>query len=305
MNAFPEDPCGAGTPARENVEHSAVSPDGLRQVSTEVIPAAQVDPISPTLSGAPVLPDIPPDPAWNALDLLRLTLLTIVALFLGVFAVLFVTRFLIYPHSSLSDLSRFPLVMVAGQALAYLLVLAYMYILVTRERHRPDFRAAIHWNSPSFPALYVLVGFVLSVALQILASRMPIPKNLPIDTLFRTPAEAWVLTIFGITLAPLMEELFFRGFLYPVLARRWGAFWSILVTALLFALIHSPQYGYSWAAVLIVCLVGVVLTTVRAVTKSVASSFLAHVGYNATLMALAAWATDGFRHMEKAGVLLF
>jgi hypothetical protein len=51
--------------------------------------------------------------------------------------------------------------------------------------------------------------------------------------------------------------------------------------------------------------VGVVLTAVRAITKSVASSFIAHVGYNATLMVLTAVATDGFRHMDKAGVLLF
>ena len=56
---------------------------------------------------------------------------------------------------------------------------------------------------------------------------------------------------------------------------------------------------------LIIFLVGIVLTTVRAVTKSVASSFLAHVGYNGTLMVLAAWATDGFRHMEKAAFLMF
>jgi len=48
-----------------------------------------------------------------------------------------------------------------------------------------------------------------------------------------------------------------------------------------------------------------VLTTIRAVTKSVASSFLAHVGYNGTLMVLAAVATDGFRHMEKVGIVLF
>ena len=40
---------------------------------------------------------------------------------------------------------------------------------------------------------------------------------------------------------------------------------------------------------LIIFLVGIVLTAVRAVTKSVASSFLAHVGYNGTLMVLAAW----------------
>jgi hypothetical protein len=55
--------------------------------------------------------------------------------------------------------------------------------------------------------------------------------------------------------------------------------------------------------VLLITLVGVVLGTVRAVTKSVAASFLVHVGYNGTLMALAAVATDGFRHMEKAAIV--
>jgi hypothetical protein len=29
------------------------------------------------------------------------------------------------------------------------------------------------------------------------------------------------------------------------------------------------------------------------------------VGYNGTLMALAAWSSDGFKHMEKAGMSLF
>jgi membrane protease YdiL (CAAX protease family) len=101
-----------------------------------------------------------------------------------------------------------------------------------------------------------------------------------------------------------MEELFFRGFFYPVAARRLGVAWGIVLTALPFGLLHLAQYGYSWGAVLIIFLVGVVLTTVRAMTKSVASSFLAHVGYNGTLMVLAAIATDGFRHMEKAGALL-
>ncbi|MGC2645500.1 MAG: CPBP family intramembrane glutamic endopeptidase, partial [Candidatus Sulfotelmatobacter sp.] len=127
----------------------------------------------------------------------------------------------------------------------------------------------------------------------------------PFDQFFERPIDAYLTALFAITLGPLMEEIFFRGFLYPVIARRLGAVWGVLLTAFLFGLVHSPQYGYSWSAVLIIILVGVVLTTVRAVTKSVASSFLAHVGYNATLMVLTAVATDGFRHMEKAGVLLF
>jgi membrane protease YdiL (CAAX protease family) len=67
---------------------------------------------------------------------------------------------------------------------------------------------------------------------------------------------------------------------------------------------HYAQYQ-SWSAVLIILLVGVVLGIIRALTKSVAASFLAHVGYNTTLMALAAWATDGFRHIEKPALWLF
>jgi hypothetical protein len=130
------------------------------------------------------------------------------------------------------------------------------------------------------------------------------PKTTPFDQFFTRPSDAYLVAAFAVTLGPLMEELFFRGFLYPVLARRTGAAAGVLITGVLFGLIHSPQYGYSWAAVLIVCMVGVVLTTVRAVTKSVASSFLAHVGYNGILLLLTAWATDGFRHMDKAAVVL-
>jgi uncharacterized protein len=292
VNAFPEDPGGADALAREGADSPSPAPVGTPPESTSL--SAQED----VSAGPPVL-DLPPDPVWNGLDVLRLTILAIVALFLGVITVLLVARFSVYPHSSLGQVARIPLVIVAGQAFAYLLVLVYMYILVTRERHRPDFLVAIHWNWPPFPAVYVLVGFMLSVALQILASRLPIPKNLPIDTFFRTPAEAWALTIFGIALAPLMEELFFRGFLYPVLARAIGLPAAVFITAVAFALLHGSQLMFSWGPVLVIFLVGMVLTMVRAKTNSVAAGLLIHVAYNGTISALMFFATDGFRHLEK------
>jgi membrane protease YdiL (CAAX protease family) len=152
---------------------------------------------------------------------------------------------------------------------------------------------------------FSLVGIgILMLGLDLLGRFLPMPKTTPFDQFFGRPTDAYLTAAFAVTLGPLMEELFFRGFMYPVLARRMGAFWGIILTALPFGLIHYVQYR-SWSAVFIIVLVGIVLTTVRAVTKSVSSSFLAHVGYNATLMVLAAWATDGFRHMEKAGLALF
>jgi hypothetical protein len=242
---------------------------------------------------------MPPDPAWNGWDVLRLTFLTIVALFAGVFTVLLIARWRVYPHTALGEIARIPLVVVAGQSLAYILILAYMYVLVTRERGRPDFLAAIHWNWPSNIAVYVLTGFALSIALQGLAHLLPIPKELPIDSFFRTPAEAWALSILSVTLAPLMEELFFRGFLYPVLARRLGLPIAVFVTALGFALLHGAQLMFAWGPVLVVFLVGLVLTMVRAKTNSVAAGLLIHMAYNGTITVAMFAATDGFRHLEK------
>ena len=239
------------------------------------------------------------DPAWSGLDVLRLTFIAIVALFAGVFVVLFAVHFGWRPHSSLGSLARVPLVVVAGQALSYLLVLGYMYVLVARERGRQDFLAALHWNWPRTIAPYILGGVTLSLALQLLAHVLPMPKNLPIDTFFTTPAEAWALTIFGVTLAPLMEEMFFRGFLYPVLARGIGMTAAIFVTAFAFAMLHGSQLRFSWGPVLVIFLVGTVLTMVRAYKNSVAAGLLIHIAYNGSLSVLMFVATDGFRHLEK------
>jgi membrane protease YdiL (CAAX protease family) len=200
---------------------------------------------------------------------------------------------------ALGEIARVPLVVVAGQSVAYLLILAYMYILVTRERRRPDVLAAIHWNWPSNVAVYVLAGIALSLALQGLAHLLPMPKELPIDSFFRTPAEAWALGILSVTLAPLVEELFFRGFLYPVLARSLGLPVAVFLTALGFALLHGAQLGFAWGPVLVILLVGIVLTMVRAKQNSVAASVLIHMAYNGTITVAMFVATDGFRHLEK------
>jgi uncharacterized protein len=239
------------------------------------------------------------DPAWNGWDIVRLIFLTIVALVVGVLAVIAVVHFWVYPHTPLADIARIPLVAVAGQCVAYVLVLAYMWVLVARERRRPDVLNAIHWNWPSKILGYAMAGFALSVGLQGIAHFLPIPKNLPIDSFFRTPAEAWALGILSVTLAPLMEELFFRGFLYPVLARSLGLPGAVFLTSLAFALLHGGQLMFSWGPVLIIFLVGLVLTMVRAKKNSVAASLIIHMAYNGTIFVAMFFGTDGFRHLER------
>lgn len=279
------------------MNHSEDLPEGPTPQATELPPLLVDHVFSAPYLG--ITPPAPPDPAWNGWDVLRLILVTLVALVVGVFTVLLVAHWRLYPHTPLGEIARIPLVAVTGQALAYLLIFAYMYVLVTRERRRPDFLAAIHWNFPSNIAIYVFAGFALSLGLQGVAHLLPIPKELPIDSFFRTPAEAWALGILSITIAPLMEELFFRGFLYPVLARGIGVTFAIFLTAVGFALLHGAQLGFSWGPVLVIFLVGLVLTIVRARKNSVAASVLIHMAYNGTITVAMFAATDGFRHLEK------
>jgi uncharacterized protein len=241
----------------------------------------------------------PPVPVWNGWDILRIIVLDIGALIVGMFATLLIARWLLYPHRSPGEIAQMPLVAVAAQSLAYLFILGYMYVLVTRVHRRPGFVAAIQWNWPSNIAVYVSAGVVLSLGLQGLAHFLPVPRELPIDNFFRTPTEAWTLSIFNVTLAPLMEELFFRGFLYPVLTRRLGFSAAVFLTALVFALLHGAQLMFSWGPMLVIFLVGFVLTMVRAKTNSVAAALLVHMAYNGTIDLAMFVATDRFRHLER------
>jgi hypothetical protein len=131
------------------------------------------------------------------------------------------------------------------------------------------------------------------------------PKETPFDKLFENRRDAYLLAIMATTLGPLMEELFFRGFLYPVIARRWGAAWGVFLAALPFALLHMQQYGYSWGILVLIFGVGLVCGIVRAVSGSVAASFLVHAGYNGAQMLIAASLTHGFTRMPKGLVKCF
>jgi membrane protease YdiL (CAAX protease family) len=238
------------------------------------------------------------NPPWNLWDVLRIAVAAMIAIGLFSMIAMALASHGIKSRELLEKLARNPKVAVPPQIAAYLVVIGYM-IAIPRMAGRP-FLKAIQWNYPGPAAIaYGTLGVALAILISTTSALLPIPKSLPIDNYFTDTAGAYLMAFFGITFAPLVEELFFRGFLYPVLARSLGVGISVAITALCFALIHAAQLAHAWAPLLLLWLVGLALTSVRAWTKSVAASFCVHAGYNLTLFTLMFLATDHFRHLEK------
>ena len=269
------------------------NPEAVPVALSEEMPKGELDSLSAT-APPPLL-----DPPWNGWDVLRIVLMAVAALFVTLVVLLLAVPGPTF-RARANTLNGLPELGIIGQMAAYLVVLGYMYVLVTRERRCPRFWEAMQWNWPRATQWYLLGGFALQAVFLVIEWKLKrfIPKETPFDVLLRRPYSIVLIAIFSITQGPLMEELFFRGFLYPVLRRRFGVLAGVFVTALGFGLMHAAQYGYSWLSVSLIFIVGAVLAIVRETKNSVAAGFLVHCGYNATIMMLLLIATDGFRHLE-------
>lgn len=97
----------------------------------------------------------------------------------------------------------------------------------------------------------------------------------------RSPAEGILLVVGVALLAPLGEELVFRGYLHRVLGARMGVARSLWITSVLFAVIH-----FNPASVLALLALGVVFAVLRARSGSIWPAVLAHAVQNGTSSAL-------------------
>jgi uncharacterized protein len=218
-----------------------------------------------------------------------------------------------------------PKLLVGSEALSYLATLTLSWFIFPLLWKRP-FAEGIQAN-PDAARRNVLrlipMGLVLSFAVQAISSLATMPKDIPMDDFFRTASDVWLVTAFGTLLAPLFEEVLFRGFLLPAFAiaydwlslprtpaahelwhstnklTRPALFFSAVLTSILFAVLHGQQTAFAWPVLLLLFCVSLVLSFVRLRLRSVLASTLIHVSYNATIFLTAFIATGGYRHLDK------
>jgi membrane protease YdiL (CAAX protease family) len=169
------------------------------------------------------------------------------------------------------------------QLLIYALLLGVLFLLVAWRYAKPFWRS-LRWRPFRLPFLYAAAGPVLAIVtstLGVLLKAPPLPS--PIEDLISDRRSLFIMMLFLTLIGPVFEELMFRGFLFPLLARSVGPWLGILLTATPFALVHGSQYHWSWQHLTLVGFAGAVFGFVRYKSGSTAAATLVHTGYNATL----------------------
>ena len=168
------------------------------------------------------------------------------------------------------------------QFVLYLMLFGALMLIFRLQYDRPFWRS-LAWTELRMPFLWVVICGVATAYLVAILGQLihtPTTKN-TMTELMEDRVSLLLMTVFGVTLGPLCEELAFRGFLQPLLVRSLGAVPGIVLAAVPFGLLHYQEYGNSWRHAAIIAAAGAAFGWMRHATGSTKASTLMHASYNA------------------------
>ena len=102
------------------------------------------------------------------------------------------------------------------------------------------------------------------------------------------PGSFAIMAISAVIVAPLVEEIFFRGFMYQALRRTMAILPAALLTSVVFGIAHTDP-----AIIIPIALVGMILLGIYRWTGNLWSGIITHAGFNAVTVAALAIQTWG------------
>lgn len=252
-----------------------------------------VQPIAPPKKN--VLPsEINPNaPHWNVFSAIGIWLTSVVAMFFLVgLAIAIYVSFKGASPDNTSELIKDPnaiLVNLVAIFPAHLLTLAAAWALVTRVGKQPFFKT-MGWHRARYFGFWSCLGITILLlmtggAIVHLAGEQ---ENDLMRILQSSRAAVYLTAIMATLTAPLVEEVVYRGILYPAFERKYGMTAAIALVTFLFAVVHVPQYlDYenlgnvsSYATIAVITILSLTLTLIRAGTSSLLPCFIIHTIFN-------------------------
>jgi membrane protease YdiL (CAAX protease family) len=247
-------------------------------------------------------------------------LLAVTFIFMASFVMLIATHSFT-PQAALQH----PVALVMSLVVAYALTLAVAIPVFPLLWRRPFFDG-ISWTWRAAQLRWwklVLLGCGLAVCAEAIEFLLKFSTKSDIAELLKTPAAAWLTVAFGTLMAPVCEEIAFRGFLMPALAtaydwislertptglHRWqsssdntrGAWiFGAVLSSAAFMWIHGSQLHWATGPLAVLFVMSLVFSAVRVVTRSVAASTIVHIAYDGLLLLQVVIVTHGFHNLSK------
>ncbi len=256
-----------------------------------------------------------PSEATKWLDLLAaigLWFLSVVAL--AIVPSLFVLPYIFYRYWGAANIMQLMaadqtaiFLSVFGVIPAHFLTLAAAWVLVTQRGRRPFWRS-LGWNFSKRFGFWACAGLAIALYLSgaVIAWKVGKGATTDIETLIRNSSMATRITLalLATFTGPLVEEIVYRGVIYTAMEKTFGMVGTsilalflpassasrmgkpigmtgaVIVVSFLFTLVHVFQYRNNVGVILVVGILSVSLTLVRALTGKLLPCFIIHMVFN-------------------------
>lgn len=157
--------------------------------------------------------------------------------------------------------------------------LSFKEILFRIKLRKEGIDMAIFWGIMSMIAMFIIM-FAIGIILTFYGVNLEESSNITdLEQIFSLPS-----IFFIVTLQPIGEEIFFRGFLLDKINSLAGRETAIVVTSLLFGIAHLT-YGNIYPAIM-TGILGLILAYMVVKTKSLTTAIVAHIFFNVTSVTL-------------------
>lgn len=164
-------------------------------------------------------------------------------------------------------------------AINALLIPIFMYFVISDRKKL----ISVHWQEYEFPKIrewiiIALLGMSSAIAINALIAVSGVmrfsTKYHEVSQAIYSGGMVWELISAGV-LAPLLEELFFRGLIYRRIREYLDAKWAIIISAALFGAFHGNLVQFLYAFI-----IGCVLALVLEKYKAVSAPIVFHMASN-------------------------
>jgi len=222
--------------------------------------------------------------SWGVLDILRVVIIVVFTGYILAIAEEFILKML---HFNIDInlrmiLSTFFIDITALIAILYFVLVKCRENLFSLGLRLRDFSKNILIGASAYIFILPLLISVLFLSVFFLSFLGYKPPPQPIFDLFFEEKRRGVLlflTIFVSVLGPVIEEVFFRGFMYNTVKKRFGVLIAMLLSAGVFSALHTNIAGF-----LPIMILGILMAYLYEKTSSLIPSIAVHILHNSIIV---------------------